>query len=205
MNSEFPGYAFIAPNSVLRVSAWLPHGPFTQTLVRTMRAQGISELGTHYAFSCFVSDEPVASAGHQWAFYTLDRSERPEHASLYEGDVYPRVVAKDGRHGPSALLQKTFADGLTDADQVSIDLFHFDGRNCCRDVKDLLESWRPTASRRTVALFYDTKARRHAFDESRSWVDTRNIVPSILELKRSAGAGFPIFGRPVGESDGRVH
>lgn len=164
----------------LPLSAWHEHGPFAMWLVQRARPRTIVELGSHYGYSYFCFCQAVAEAGLDSRCYAVDTWQGDEHAGAYPEDVFQQVRAENEKYANfSTLIRKTFADGLADVEDGSVDILHVDGRHYFDDVKQDYESWTQKLSDRAIVLFHDTEVYERGFGVHQYWLTLASQYPSF--------------------------
>ena len=178
----------------LMPSDWNGHVPFMFSLTGLMRPRRFVEIGTLRGCSVFAHVQMAQHLGldneaiavSSWA---VEEGRQAEFANVFEdfqfiASKYPDRIAMLRRSPDQAISQ--FEDG-------SIDLLHFDGYNGYDHVARDFEAWSPKLSESGVVLFHDINSHDAKFGVWRLWDELANSVPS-LEFRHDQGLGVACIG-----------
>lgn len=195
--------ALTIPERLVFPDSWAGHLPFAAWIMAVSEPRRFVELGVHTGNSYCTFAQTVTKYQLNTECFGIDHWFGDEQAGLYGEDVYADLKGwHDPRFGHfSRLMRMSFADGLTQIEDGSVDLLHIDGLHTYEAVREDFETYLPKMSDRCIVLFHDTNVFQEDFGVWQYFQEIKDKYPTF-EFLHSNGLGVAYTGsQPLEDLD----
>jgi hypothetical protein len=181
--------------STLFLTAWTGHIPLLFVLFKIARPRTFVELGVHFGGSFVAACSAAQRYRTETKCFGVDNWQGDQHAGSYEGDrIFNELSSYLTANFPRAVLvREDFKTAVSQFEDGSIDILHFDGLHTYDAIRLDFETWRPKLSRQGIALFHDISLREDEFGVWKLWEAIKPAYPT-MEFYHSAGLGVAFVG-----------